>query len=87
VFEGNSSTGVSIQLDVTSPGVLKGDINGDGVVNLNDAIYLAKHVAGWAGYEVIYANGDINCDGVVNLNDAIYLAKHIAGWTGYEEIC
>jgi len=85
-IDGNSNTEVSIQLEVTSPEVLKGDINGDGVVNLNDAIYLAKHVAGWTGYEVIHAKGDINGDGVVNLNDAIYLAKHVAGWTGYEEI-
>ncbi len=81
-IEGNSNAEVSIQLEVVS----KGDINGDGVVNLNDAIYLAKHVAGWEGYGVIYGNGDINGNSEVDLNDAIYLAKHIAGWEGYEEI-
>ncbi len=66
--------------------VLKGDINGDDLVNLNDATYLAKHVLGWEGYEVIYANDDINGDGLKNLNDATYLAKHVLGWEGYEEI-
>ena len=83
--EGLSNTAVAIQLEVTQPG--KGDINGNDKVDINDAIYLAKHVAGWSGYEVIKANGDINCDGNVNINDAIYLAKHVAGWGGYEEIC
>jgi hypothetical protein len=83
--EGLSNTAVAIQLEVTTPG--KGDINGNGKVDINDAIYLAKHVAGWSGYEVIKANGDINCDGNVNINDAIYLAKHVAGWSGYEKIC
>jgi len=65
---------------------LKGDINGDGKKDLNDATYLAKHVLGWDGYEVIYANDDINGDGLVNLNDATYLAKHVLGWEGYEVI-
>lgn len=83
--EGLSNTAAAIQLKVTQPG--KGDINGDGKVDLNDAIYLAKHILGWSGYEVIQANGDINCDGKVDLNDAVYLAKHVAGWSGYEELC
>ena len=69
------------------PGGVKGDINGDDKVDINDAIYLAKHALGWAGYETIYANGDVNCDGKVDINDAIYLAKHALGWAGYEEIC
>ncbi|VVB56265.1 Uncharacterised protein [uncultured archaeon] len=66
---------------------LKGDINGNGKVTLVDAIYLAKHVGGFIGYETIYANGDINCDGKVTLVDAIYLAKHVGGFIGYEKIC
>ncbi len=72
-------------LVVTAP-IMKGDINGDGEVDLNDAIYLAKHVLGWEGYEEIYANDDINGNGEVDLNDAIYLAKHVLGWEGYEDI-
>ena len=66
--------------------LLKGDIDGNGKVDLNDAIYLAKHVLEWSGYEVIHANGDIDGNGKVDTNDATYLAKHVLGWKGYEEI-
>ncbi|VVB55711.1 Uncharacterised protein [uncultured archaeon] len=68
------------------PNSIPGDINGDGKLTLVDAIYLAKHVGGFSGYEVIYADGDINCDGKVTLVDAIYLAKHIGGFIGYEKL-
>jgi hypothetical protein len=78
---------VNGEFSVVGPGGVKGDINGDGKVDINDAIYLAKHALGWVGYEMIYANGDVNCDGKVNINDATYLAKHALGWAGYERIC
>jgi Tol biopolymer transport system component len=63
-----------------------GDINGNGKVTLVDAIYLAKHVGGFSGYETIYADGDINANGKVTLVDAIYLAKHVGGFIGYEKL-
>ena len=63
-----------------------GDINGNGQVTLVDAIYLAKHVGGFSGYEIIYADGDINTNEIVTLVDAIYLAKHVGGFIGYEKI-
>ena len=51
----------SKQISVSEAGLPRnGDINGDGKVNLKDAIYLAKHVVGLPGYEVIYP-----CFGVV----------------------
>jgi len=62
------------------------DINGDGKVDLKDAIYLAKHVVSLPGYEQIHADGDVNCDGKLDLKDAIYLAKHVVGLPGYEKI-
>ena len=71
---------------ISDPAPKTGDINGDGQLTLVDAIYLAKHVGGFNGYEIIYADGDINCDGKVTLVDAIYLAKHIGGFIGYEKL-
>ncbi|VVB54697.1 Cysteine-rich secretory protein family protein [uncultured archaeon] len=73
--------------DPTPTGAPKtGDINGNGKLTLLDAIYLAKHVGGFSGYEIIYADGDINANGIVTHVDAIYLAKHVGGFIGYETI-
>jgi len=71
---------------VTSSLPTTGDINGNGQLTLVDAIYLAKHVGGFSGYEIIYADGDINANGQVTLVDEIYLAKHVGGFIGYEKI-
>ena len=35
----------------TYTAALNGDVNGDGVVDIADAIYLAKHVLGKSGFE------------------------------------
>ena len=70
----------------STPQLKTGDINGNGQLTLVDAIYLAKHVGGFIGYETIYADGDINGDGKLTLVDAIYLAKHVGGFIGYEKI-
>ena len=78
---------VSIQNATFTVGLPQnGDINGDGVMSTGDGIYLAKHVLGFSGYEIIYADGDINGDGVMSTGDGIYLAKHVLGFSGYEVI-
>ena len=69
---------------------IPGDIDGDGnVATPKDAMYLARYIAGWEGYdELIDLNGtDIDGDGnVATPRDAMYLARYIAGWEGYDEI-
>ena len=54
---------------------LLGDINGDGVVNLSDAITLLNKVT--AAEEIDASVGDVNGDGTVNLQDAIKLLNMI----------
>ena len=67
--------------------LLNGDVNGDGVVDIHDAMYLAKHVLGIAGFEVIIEEAaDVNGDGVIDIADAMYLAKHVLGIAGFEEL-
>jgi hypothetical protein len=66
---------------------IPGDINGDGEVNGKDAIYLARHFAGWPGYNLAPAQflaADVNGDKMVDGRDLIYFARHFAGWLGYE---
>ena len=68
------------------PDILYGDVNGDGRVNALDMAYLARHFAGWAGYETVGPGADVNGDGRINALDLAYLARHFAGWAGYEKL-
>ena len=54
---------------------LRGDVNGDGVVDSNDAIHLLRHTLLPSMYS-INQSGDMNSDGVMDSNDAIYLLRH-----------
>ena len=66
---------------------LNGDVNDDGVVDIADAMYLAKHVLGITGFEAINVEAaDVNGDSMIDLADATYLAKHVLGITGFEEL-
>ncbi|MEA1894939.1 MAG: cohesin domain-containing protein [Euryarchaeota archaeon] len=67
--------------------LLNGDVNDDDVVDIHDAMYLAKHVLGITGFEVtIVEAADVNDDKVIDIADAMYLAKHVLGITGFEEL-
>ncbi len=69
-----------ITVESDAPAVTIGDINGDGLINLNDATSLFYHVNGLALLEGdALAAGDINVDDVVNLNDATALFYQING--------
>ena len=63
---------------------MRGDCSGDGKVNRQDRVYLARHLAGWAGYETVDEDAaDVSGDGKVNRQDRVYLARALAGWEGY----
>jgi len=64
-----------------------GDSNGDDVVDIADASYIAKHVIGVAGYESINVDAaDVNGDGAVDMSDSMYLTKHVIGISGFENL-
>ena len=56
-----------------------GDLNGDGLVNITDAIELLKYIAKLDNNVVNEAGTDIDGNGAVNINDAIALLRQIAG--------
>ena len=60
---------------VTVENVLRGDMDNNGVVNSNDAIYLLRHTLNANRYP-LNQSGDVDGDGSVNSNDAIYLLRH-----------
>lgn len=67
--------------------LLNGDVNDDGEVNMQDAIYIAKYTIGIPGFETINEEAaDVNGNGVIGLGDAMYLAKHVLGVPGFEEL-
>jgi hypothetical protein len=55
--------------------MLRGDVNGDSIVNSGDAIYLLRHTLKPDSYP-IDQSGDMNGDGFVNSSDAVYLLRH-----------
>ena len=55
---------------------LLGDMNGDGIVNSSDSIYLLRHVLFDDDYP-LNQPADFMFDGIVNSSDAIYLLRHV----------
>lgn len=54
-----------------------GDINGDGTVDVNDALLLLNYVCGLEEEKVV-GNPDVNGDGAVNNKDVVILLRYIA---------
>jgi hypothetical protein len=69
---------------ITVTNIIPGDLNGDGVIDIFDALYLARALNGWPGYTLCPVAADTNGDGTVDIFDALYLARHLNGWPGYE---
>ena len=76
--------------DSTTPGsgssaAKRGNVDGVGDVDLNDAIYILKYLANTEGYSVQGKEDIANVDGigVVDINDAIYILKYLANMDGY----
>lgn len=82
---GNLATGDKITITGTSETkeftiAVRGDVNGDGVVKINDLILVQSHIlkkATLTGCK-FYA-GDVNYDGTVKINDLILIQSQILG--------
>lgn len=64
---------------------LPGDVDGDGVVNATDSVFLSRHLAKWAGYTALTyeINCDLNSDSKTDASDSVILSRYLAKWTGY----
>lgn len=73
-----NSNGVKLSPDlVTRTAVLVGDANGDGVIRLNDAIWIKQFVGNPSQYPLPNARGaDVNNDGVINDEDALLIQQY-----------
>ncbi len=59
---------------------LRGDVNGDGVVDIMDAYSLSRYLAGYVDDGIIPSNGDFNGDGEVDIMDAWSIQRYLAGY-------
>ena len=64
-------------MSLNLPTFRSGDANGDGMVDVGDAVHLINYIfRGGAAPEPLDA-GDANCDGEVNVGDAVFLINYI----------
>ncbi len=54
-----------------------GDVNGDGLVDIGDVIYLINCLYKNGPTPVILANGDVNADCLVDIGDVVYLINYL----------
>jgi hypothetical protein len=62
-----------------------GDVNGDGVTNVTDALSIAR--GGVLSSNPNFAKCDVNGDGVCNVTDALQIARGEVGSTPAEQLC
>lgn len=64
------------------PTGIKGDINANGVCDLQDLVLLSQYVAKWNGLSYVFSELNVNEDseGIVDLNDVVCLSQINAGW-------
>lgn len=58
---------------------LPGDANGDGEVNLKDAVVIQRHLVGGWNAVIDLSNADVNGSGTVTLADAVLITRFLAG--------
>jgi len=82
-----SSTNYKLYAGFVYPSVvLCGDVNGSGVVELGDIVYLITYLYKSGPVPGIYQSADVNCSGLVELGDVVYLISYLYK-SGPEPIC
>ena len=54
-----------------------GDANGDGTINISDAVFLIQYIFAHGTAPNPLCQGDANGDGTVNISDAVFLIQYI----------
>ena len=62
-----------------APSYYCGDADGNGFVNISDAVYLIAYIFSGGPAPSPLAAGDCDCNGFVNISDAVYLIGYIFG--------
>lgn len=63
---------------IKTQGFFSGDANGDGELNISDAIMLINYIINGNTGTMFSVNADVNADGVVNISDAVRLISMLS---------
>lgn len=74
----NCSNTCTFLITVASP-YLMGDANGDGIVNILDAVIIANYIMGLNPNPFVFEAADINGDGIINIQDFVLTINIIMG--------
>ena len=64
----------------STPTRIAGDVNGDKVVDLQDAALLTRYLAGGWNVTVDLSAANVNNDNVVDLKDVVLIRRYLAHW-------
>lgn len=67
-------TSTTAEIAINSPETLRGDVNGDGVVNMDDVTFVTNIIL---GTEAATEAADVNNDGQVSMPDAMFIVNKI----------
>jgi hypothetical protein len=62
-----------------APVVTRGDVNGDGKIDIVDALMIAQRSVGLNPAGFVSANADVNCSGTIDIVDALMTAQRYVG--------
>ena len=74
----DSTHRIAALLGIDLSGASLGDVNGDGCVDLTDAILAVQLVSGLNPSQTVYATGDVNGDLDIGVEEAIYVLDRIS---------
>ena len=67
---------ISIEGIMTAPEVTKGDVNGDGKIDLSDATYLVQYILGNPADDFNADAADVNDDGEIDMPDVMFIVNY-----------
>jgi len=71
--------GVSPTPTPTVGPTLRGDVNGNGTIDIVDALLIAQHYVGLNPPGFLPVNADVNCSGGIDIVDALLVAQYYVG--------
>lgn len=76
-FVDNCGVTATCQTTVLVEPAICGDCDGNGMVNISDAVFLIGYIFGGGASPNPPSVGDVSCDSLVNITDAVYLIAYI----------